>query len=89
MHYSNVCVLFMRITDYNIFWSKYLMYTYFMLVAIICYTTFQAFFTYNTLIVRAVMFALTLEAAYMITKVSVCASRLANEVCIRNTCSKY
>ncbi len=51
-----------------------------MLVAVICYTTFQAFFTYNLFIVRTVMFVLALEASYLITKVSISASRLANEV---------
>lgn len=51
-----------------------------MFIAVICYTTFQAFFTYNTSTVRTVMFAMTLEASYLLTKISIAASRLANEV---------
>lgn len=56
------------------------MYSYFLFIATICYTTFQAFFTYNTVTVRTVMFMVTLEAAYILTKVSIAAARLANEV---------
>ena len=56
------------------------MQTYFLFVAIICYTSFQAFFTYNTYTVRTVMFAMTLEASYLLTRVSIAASRIANEV---------
>ncbi|CAG2115416.1 unnamed protein product [Medioppia subpectinata] len=90
--HNELCI---KIKQYNIFWAKYLMYTYFMFVAVICYTTFQAFFTYNRTLVRAVMFSLTLEAAYLITKVSVGASRMANEAhasyarLIRVTFDKY
>jgi hypothetical protein len=58
-----------------------------MFVAIICYCTFQAFFTYNLFIVRTVMFALALEASYLITKISVSASRLANEVSVQDMLS--
>ena len=56
------------------------MYSYFLFIATICYSTFQAFFTYNTVIVRTVMFMVTLEGAYILTKVSIAAARLANEV---------
>ena len=66
--------------DYNAFWAKYIMYSYFLFIATICFTTFQAFFTYNTVTVRTVMFMVTLEAAYILTKVSIAAARLANEV---------
>ncbi|KAJ6220566.1 hypothetical protein RDWZM_006378 [Blomia tropicalis] len=40
----------------------------------------SAFFTYNTVIVRTVMFMVTLEGAYILTKVSIAAARLANEI---------
>ncbi|CAG2161527.1 unnamed protein product [Oppiella nova] len=75
--HNELCI---KIKQYNVFWAKYLMYTYFMFVAIICYSTFQAFFTYNRTLVRAVMFSLALESAYLITKVSIAASRMANEL---------
>ena len=78
--------LCMRITDYNTFWSNYLLYSYFLIVALICYTTFQAFFTYNLIVVRTMMFILALECAFLITKISVSASLLANEV---RTISKH
>lgn len=74
---NNLCK---KISEYNRFWSKYIMQTYFLFVAIICYTSFQAFFTYNTYTVRTVMFAMTLEASYLLTRVSIAASRIANEV---------
>lgn len=61
------------------------MYSYFLFIATICYTTFQAFFTYNTATVKTVMFMVTLEAAYILTKVSIAAARLANEVRYCNT----
>ena len=56
------------------------MYSYFLFIAVICFTTFQAFFTYNTATVRTIMFMVTLEGAYILTKVSIAAARLATEV---------
>ncbi|KAH7644892.1 uncharacterized protein LOC124499942 [Dermatophagoides farinae] len=90
--HNKICV---EIHEYNRFWSKYIMQTYFLFVAIICYTSFQAFFTYNTYTVRTVMFAMTLEASYLLTRVSIAASRIANEAhasygrLIRVTFNKY
>lgn len=79
-HFIYKIIFFYKYKDYNRFWSKYIMQTYFLFVAIICYTSFQAFFTYNTNTVRTVMFAMTLEACYLLTRVSIAASRIANEV---------
>ncbi|XP_054163085.1 uncharacterized protein LOC128960939 [Oppia nitens] len=90
--HNELCI---KIKQYNLFWSKYLVYTYFIFVAVICYTTFQAFFTSNRTMVRAVMFTMAVEAAYLFTRVSVNASRLANEAhasytrLIRVTFDKY
>lgn len=80
LNFRAVTLYWILIVEYNTFWSKYIMQTYFLFIAVICYTTFQAFFTYNTNTVRTVMFAMTLEASYILTKVSIAASRMANEV---------
>lgn len=69
--------------DCNRFWSKYIMQTYFLFIAIICYTTFQTFFTYNNTTVRLFMFSTTVVTGLILTKVSIAASRLTNEVSSR------
>lgn len=92
VEHNEICI---KISDYNAFWARYIMYSYFLFIATICYSTFQAFFTYNTVIVRTVMFMVTLEGAYILTKVSIAAARLANEAhcsygrLIRVTFDKY
>ena len=69
-----------RIKKYHGFWAKFLMATYFFLVAMICFTTFQAFFTHNTFVTRFIMILLTLENCVLITKISIAASLLSTEV---------
>ncbi|KPM04507.1 hypothetical protein QR98_0029560 [Sarcoptes scabiei] len=71
------------------------MQTYFLFIAIICYTTFQTFFTYNNTTVRLFMFSTTVVTGLILTKVSIAASRLTNEAhlsygrLIRVTFNKY
>ena len=79
-----IILILTTVLDYNAFWAKYIMYSYFLFIAVICFTTFQAFFTYNSTSVRTVMFMMTLECAYILTKVSIAAARLANEVSEKN-----
>ncbi|UXI22066.1 Agrin [Sarcoptes scabiei] len=84
-----------EIHDCNRFWSKYIMQTYFLFIAIICYTTFQTFFTYNNTTVRLFMFSTTVVTGLILTNVSIAASRLTNEAhlsygrLIRVTFNKY
>lgn len=66
--------------EYNKFWSKFIMATYFLYVAIICYTIFQAFFTFNLFTVRIIMIIMTIQASYLITKISMVASNMSDEV---------
>lgn len=38
IEHNELCI---RIADYNKFWAKYLSYSYFLIIALICYSTFQ------------------------------------------------
>lgn len=72
--------LCLKVSEYNKFWAKFLMATYFFLIAIICFTMFQAFFTTNYITVRLVMFIYSCTCAYIITRISVSAAIMSNMV---------
>lgn len=74
--------LCLKVSEYNKFWARYLMGTYFLLVSIICFTAFQAFFTSNLVIIRLIMFIAASLAAYIITKLSISAAIMSNLVII-------
>lgn len=81
--------------DYNRFWCRYIWHSYFMFISVICYTTFQAFFSYNSYTVRTIMFTATLEGVWILTRMSMAAARLSIEAhhsygrLIRVTFDKY
>lgn len=67
-HHDNACV---KISDFNKFWSKYLLASYFMLIPITCINLYQAVFTsYGTKSERILMTVSAVEAIILITKIS-------------------
>lgn len=85
VEHNSLCL---KVSEYNKFWSSHLMSTYFFLVAVICFSSFQAFFTANLVIVRLYMFGVSILAGYVITRVSVSAAIMSNRVMfdIRENC---
>jgi hypothetical protein len=75
--------LCLKIVEYNRFWAKYLMATYFFLIVVMCFTLFQSLFADNPVLVRILMFILFFEAAYIVTKISISAALLSNTVNIK------
>ncbi|XP_054157217.1 uncharacterized protein LOC128955570 [Oppia nitens] len=92
VEHNELCI---KIFDYNRFWAKWLMSTYFFMGAQLCFTLFQALFTTNPLLVRVLMFVLASESAYILTTISVNAAILSNAAhqsytrLIRVTFDKY
>ncbi|KAH9511210.1 hypothetical protein DERF_009681 [Dermatophagoides farinae] len=92
VEHNSLCL---KVSEYNKFWSSHLMSTYFFLVAVICFSSFQAFFTANLVIVRLYMFGVALLAGYIITRISVSAAIMSNRAhepygrLIRVTFEKY
>ncbi|XP_027197681.2 uncharacterized protein LOC113792012 isoform X1 [Dermatophagoides pteronyssinus] len=92
VEHNSLCL---KVAEYNKFWSSHLMSTYFFLVAVICFSSFQAFFTANLVIVRLYMFGVALLAGYIITRISVSAAIMSNRAhepygrLIRVTFEKY
>ena len=72
--------LCLKITEYNLFWAKWLMSTYFFLVMVLCFSLFQSLFTTNPILVRILMFFIASESAYFLTTLSISAALLSNEV---------
>ena len=69
-----------RVAQFNKFWAKYLMNTYFLMITIVCFCSFQAFFTHNFIYVRILMFYFACLAAFLITKISMCAATMSTKV---------
>lgn len=77
IEHNSLCL---KVSEYNKFWSSHLMATYFFLVAIVCFCSFQAFFTANLMVVRMFMFFTALLAGFIITRISASASVMSNKV---------
>ena len=77
--------LCLKVAEYNKFWAKYLMANYFFLIALICYSLFQAFFTHNLILARLLMFSYACGSAFIITRSSISAAVMSNlvSVCLR------
>ena len=68
------------VAQFNKFWAKYLMNSYFLMITIVCFCSFQAFFTHNFIYVRILMFYFACLAAFLITKISMCAATMSTKV---------
>ncbi|KPM03556.1 hypothetical protein QR98_0019890 [Sarcoptes scabiei] len=92
VEHNSLCL---KVFEYNKFWASYLMSTYFLLVSVICFSTFQAFFTDNIVSVRIFMSLVAMIAGLIITRISMSAAVMSNKAhepygkLIRITFEKY
>lgn len=67
-----------KIDEYNVFWSRYVMYSYFAIPLVCLYTLYQVVFVNHTSQAIFVMSLLAWEAFIIFTKASVSASKIAH-----------
>ncbi|KAI2803722.1 hypothetical protein BLOT_007858 [Blomia tropicalis] len=75
VEHNSLCL---KVSEYNRFWARYLMSAYFFLIAVICFTMFQAFFTTNFVYIRLIMLIFALISGFFITRISVSAAIMSN-----------
>lgn len=69
-----------KLDEYNRFWSKYVMYTYFIAPLICIYTLYQTLFVSHSYKGAFVLFVMAWEVFTIFTKTSVSGAKLSNEV---------
>lgn len=77
-----------KLDEYNRFWSKYVMYTYFIAPLICIYTLYQTLFVSHSYKGAFVLFIMAWEAFVMFTKTSVSSAKMSNEVCSKKKIEK-
>ncbi|KAI1301314.1 Protein RCC2 -like protein [Halotydeus destructor] len=74
--HNHLCV---RLEDYNHFFSKFMLYSYFGLIGISCFAFYQAIFSSLTGPIKNVMYIAAFEAFYVFMKVALNGSRVSHE----------
>lgn len=69
-----------KLKDYNRFWSKYILYSYFMFTIVAAFTLFQTLFGTVNGYTKTVMTLISAEATFFVVKVALSGSKLTDEV---------